>query len=84
MPKFSHLLKDGFVVVDVVDANDDLGGAAEREGSAGRIVVRGSNVEDILGPFEPGRWTPPQLDDACTQTSPLQKDAVHKYKSFIR
>lgn len=63
-----HLLEDRLVVVDVVDSHHDLGGAAERERAAGRIVVRGGDVEHVLGPSEPGGGTPPQLDDACAQT----------------
>lgn len=66
--KFSHLLKDRLVVVDVIDSHDDLGGAAERVWSSRRVVIGGGNIENVLGPSEPRRWTPPQLDDAYTQT----------------
>ena len=60
-----HLPEDRLVVVDVVDPHDDLGGAAERERAAGRVVVRGRDVEDVLRSSQPGGGAPPQLDDAC-------------------
>ena len=62
--ELSHLLEHRLVVVDVVDPHDDLGGAAERIRPAGRVVIGGGDVEDVLQPSEPRRRTPAQLDDA--------------------
>lgn len=64
MDRFTHLLEDGLVVVDVVDSYDDLRRAAERIRTAGRVIVRGGDVEDVLWSSQSGRWTPPELDDA--------------------
>lgn len=68
---WTHVSEDRLVVVDVVDAHDDLSGAAEGVRSPGGVVVRGRDVEDVLRPPESGRGAPPQLDDACTQTEVL-------------
>ena len=59
----SHLIEDGLVVVDVVDAHDDLGRATEGQGPAGVVVVGRRDVEDVLGPAESGRRAAAQLDD---------------------
>lgn len=55
--KLSYLLEDGFVVVDVVDSYNDLGGAAKRVWPPGRVVVRGGDVENIPRSSEPRRRT---------------------------
>lgn len=65
--KLGYLLEDGFVVVDVVDSYNDLGGAAQRVRAPGRVVVRGGDVENVPGSSEPRRRTPAELDDAYTQ-----------------
>lgn len=90
----AHLLEDGLVVVDVVDSHDDLGGAAERVRAAGRVVVRGGDVEDVLRPPEPGGRAPPQLDDAfkdrgfdtltsCPSRRPAQQHADVFFETFL-
>lgn len=61
-------MEERLVVVDVVDADDDLGGAAERVWAAGRVIVGGGDVEDVLRSPEPGGGASSQLDDACTFT----------------
>lgn len=61
-------MEERLVVVDVVDADDDLGGAAERVRAARRVVVGGGDVENVLRSPEPGGGAPSQLDDACTHT----------------
>lgn len=63
-----HLVEERLVVVDVVDADDDLGGAAERVRAARRVVVSGGDVENVLRSPKPGGGAPSQLDDACTRT----------------
>lgn len=59
-----HLLEDGFVIVNVVDPHDDLGGAAERVRPPRGVVVGGGDVEDVLRPPQAGRRTAAKLDDA--------------------
>lgn len=59
-----NLIKHRLVVVDVIDPNDDLCGAAEWIGATGSIVICGGDVEDVLRAPEPGGWAPSQLDDA--------------------
>lgn len=76
---FTHLLEDRFVVVDVVDSYDDLGRAAQRVRSTRRVVIRGGDVENVLRSPEPGRRTPPQLDDAYTHRG---SDHVHQTAVF--
>lgn len=59
----SHLLEHWFVVVDVIYSHNDLRGAAERVRPTGRVVIGGSDVEDVLRPPQPGRRAPPQLNN---------------------
>lgn len=60
----SHLVEDGLIVVDVVYAHDDLGGATEWVGPTGGIVVRGRDVEDVLGAPQPRGRASAQFDDS--------------------
>ncbi len=41
-------MENRFVVVDVVDSYDDLGGAAERVRPTGRIVICGCDVDLMM------------------------------------
>lgn len=60
----SHLLKDRFVVVNVINANNDLCWAAEGQRAAGCIVVGCCDIQDILKPAQFRRRTAAQPDDA--------------------
>lgn len=46
----ANLMEKRLVVVDVVDADDHLGGATEWERTSGGVVVCGCDVEDVLRP----------------------------------
>lgn len=69
MCEWTHILEDRFVVVDVIDSHDDLSRAAEGVRPTGGVIVRSSDIEDVLRSLKSGRWTPPQLDDAYTHTN---------------
>lgn len=60
----SHLLKDRFIVVNVINANDDLCWATEGQRATGCIVVSRRDVEDVLKPTQFRRRTAAQPDDA--------------------
>lgn len=70
----AYLLKDRFVVVDVVHADDDLGGGREGLGAARGVVIGRCDVQDVLYPLESGRWAGAQPDQTCNNQSVTSYD----------
>lgn len=59
---FPHLLKDGFVVIDIINTHDDPGRCREWVWPSGSVVVRSRHIEDILQALELGRGGGAQPD----------------------
>ena len=59
---FPHLLKDGFVVIDVVNTHDDPGSCREWVWPPGGVVVCSCYIEDVLQALELGSGGEAQPD----------------------
>lgn len=65
-----HLLEYRFVVVDIVNPNNDAGGGGERVWPSRCVVVRGRDIEDVLQALQLGQWGGTQTDQSYKDHRP--------------
>lgn len=67
-----HLLKYRFVVVDIINPNDDPGSRRQRVWSARGIVICGRYIQDVLQTLKLGQGSRAETDQSCKEHRPLK------------
>lgn len=77
-----HLLKHRFVVVDIVNSDDDPRGGGERVQASRCIVVRGRYVQDVLQALELGQRSGAETDQPCKDHGPIDRHVIWQSPSL--
>lgn len=62
-----YLLKDRFVIVDIINFHNNLGSTCERVGPSRGIIISSCDIQDIFCPLQLRKW-------ACTESNQPCKD----------